>query len=193
MTTEQHGRSLKRPPPLRSRGFTLVELIITMAIVAILAAVAMPSFRELRIRTNVTQTTNDLIIDLNTARAEAVKRGYPVAVIAKPGGWAAGWQVQSDNTIDGIYGNTNGTVSDELLRDHAAVAATYDLRGAPKVAGGPTDRVVFNSSGFSTGGDFDFVVCRPDTNNDQNRAVLIQTAGIVSNRRKPLGLAVACN
>ncbi|MCQ4163780.1 GspH/FimT family pseudopilin [Tahibacter harae] len=189
MTTEQHGRRLKRPPPRRSRGFTLVELIITMAIVAILAAVAMPSFRELRIRTNITQTTNDLIIDLNTARAEAVKRGYPVAVIAKPGGWAAGWQVQSDNDINGTFGNAG----DELLRDHAAVAATYDLRGAPKVAGGPADRVIFNSSGFSTSGDFDFVVCRPDTNNDQNRAVLIQTAGIVSNRRKPLGLAVACN
>ena len=66
----------------RASGFTVVELVIAVAIVALLAALALPSFREVGVRMAVTDNTNDLVGALNVARSEAVKRGRAAAVIA---------------------------------------------------------------------------------------------------------------
>lgn len=81
------------------RGFTLVELIITIAVAAILMAVAIPSFRSLMSSNNVTNTYYDLISAMRTARAEAVTRGAPIRVKATTSNWNGGWSVlTADNT-----------------------------------------------------------------------------------------------
>lgn len=182
MSIVQQRRYLGRLQPPRSRGFTLIELLITVAIVALLAALAMPSFREVMIRTNISQSTNDLIVDLNMARAEAVKSGFPAAVIAKGGTWNNGWEVHADT--DG-----NGTL--EMLREHGPFTNNYAMLGAPRGTGA-ADRVSFTGSGSSATGTYDFVMCRPDTRRDEDRAVLVQPNGSVTSLRNPTGLAVSC-
>lgn len=56
----------------KNRGFTLIELIVTIAIVSIIATMAAPSFGDMRSRQNLATSQQDLIAKLNLARSQAV-------------------------------------------------------------------------------------------------------------------------
>lgn len=71
---------LRRARRSRPCGFTLVELIVTVAIAALLLAVAVPSFNRLMISSRLTTQANNAVNLLAYARAEAVKRGVDVQV-----------------------------------------------------------------------------------------------------------------
>lgn len=64
----------------QTRGFTLIELMITITIVAIVAAIAAPSFTEIIRNNQITTETNRLVSGLKLARSEAIKRSAPVTV-----------------------------------------------------------------------------------------------------------------
>ena len=84
------------------RGFTLLELMVTVAVAAILATVAVPGFRDLIQNNRVTTQTNELVSALNFARTEAVKRGRNVAVVVTQTnpGWEARVAVEpTDETL----------------------------------------------------------------------------------------------
>lgn len=89
----------------RTRGFTLLELLITMAVVAILAAVAVPSFQNMIATQQVRSAASDLVSALNFARSEAVKRNTTVRVdpgIDPGDDWNDGWEVYVDGSADPI-------------------------------------------------------------------------------------------
>lgn len=73
-------------------GFTAIELMVVVSIVAILAALAAPSFTPLIERWRVRQAAENLTSSLYFARSEAIKRGGGVALDAT-GGWDQGWKV----------------------------------------------------------------------------------------------------
>src|SRR5436190_16210070 len=68
----------------QQKGFTLLELMITVVVAAILLAWGVPSFREFQRNSAMTSAANDLITGLLAARAEAVKRHVPVTLCASP-------------------------------------------------------------------------------------------------------------
>jgi type IV fimbrial biogenesis protein FimT len=74
------------------RGFTIIELMVTVAVIAVLAAIAAPSFNPLIERWRVRQITEELQSTLYFARSEAIKRGGGITIDAT-GGWDQGWKV----------------------------------------------------------------------------------------------------
>ena len=74
------------------RGFTAIELMVVVAIVAVLAALAGPSFTPMIERWRVRQTAEALQSSIYLARSEAIKRGGGITIDAS-GGWDQGWSV----------------------------------------------------------------------------------------------------
>src|SRR5437660_1719517 len=93
----------------RVRGFTLIELMVVLAISAILVGVGTPAFTGLIRQTELTSATNDLFASLLLARSEAAKRRSRVALCKSAdgstctpaGGWEQGWIVFHDTNNDG--------------------------------------------------------------------------------------------
>jgi type IV fimbrial biogenesis protein FimT len=79
-------------------GFTLVEMIVAVAIVAILLAVGIPSMRDLINSQRVRAAASGLYSDLTYARAEAIKRNAQVQVVRGASSWSDGWSVRFGGT-----------------------------------------------------------------------------------------------
>jgi type IV fimbrial biogenesis protein FimT len=172
------------------RGFGLIELVVAIAIVAILTAVALPSFRELGERMAVTSTTNDLITALNTARAEAAKRGSWVAVIGTGNDWSGGWRVEADVGVPPNPPNQAfGDPSDVVLQQHGAVDTGYAVRTKVTNGNGGDSRIVFGPAGNlvdGTGGAVitaDINICRRDHQAAQSRWLHVQSSGESGSQR----------
>lgn len=90
---------------LLSRGFTLVELMVTIAVLAVMLAIAVPSFQEFTRRNRVVAASNSLVSALALARSEAIKRAARVTVASA--NWTGGWQVFVDaGTVGDASGDT---------------------------------------------------------------------------------------
>src|SRR5512141_257234 len=87
------------PKSSTQRGFTLIEAIIVMSIMAILAGVSTSSFVWLNQTTQIRGAAFDLVADLDFARSEAVKRNDDVVVAPVGGLWANGWTVVNAGTV----------------------------------------------------------------------------------------------
>jgi type IV fimbrial biogenesis protein FimT len=79
----------------QQRGFTFLELMITLTVAAILSTLAFPSFVTMTKNNRLTTQANDFILALNLTRSEAVKRGTSTTITATSGGgnWSNGWTV----------------------------------------------------------------------------------------------------
>ena len=64
----------------RSKGVTLLELLVTIAVLAVLTTIAIPSFRDMGERRRVVNASEAIYSDLQFARSEAVKRSHDVKV-----------------------------------------------------------------------------------------------------------------
>jgi type IV fimbrial biogenesis protein FimT len=109
----------------RSRGFTLTELMIVVAVMTTLVAAALPAYNEFVRNQRVKTASFDVFSSLVYARSEAVTRNASVTVApVTAGSWAGGWTVKDAGGV--------------VLRSQEALASIAIT--------GPTS-VVFNGSG----------------------------------------------
>ena len=123
------GTGVKRNP-VRPTGFTLIEIIVTIAIIAVLASLAGPSFREYLGNQRIKSASFDLIAALSFTRSEAIKRNANVAVAttstATPKNWADGWNITVGGTTLRTHNAYNG-----LLITASVATLTYGNDGRP--------------------------------------------------------------
>ena len=127
--------------PRGGRGFTLVELMITLVILAILIGIAVPSYRSTIADQRVRAAMSDLHTALVLARSEAVKRNRQVTLSPAGGGWNAGWSIANPGGGDPIL--SHGLVSG------------VDIDGTEA-------SIVFSASGRLVGAALEFEVSSTD-------------------------------
>jgi len=76
----------------RERGFTVLELMVTLVVAAIVLSLAVPSFQRTVANNAVRSTTSDLVSALNAARAESMSSRAMVTVSPQGGDWGNGWR-----------------------------------------------------------------------------------------------------
>lgn len=140
----------------RISGFTLIELMVTVAVLAILVAIALPNYQAFVLNSRMTAQANNFLASLQLARSEAVKRNAAVTMSAPDGDWANGWQIA----------DAGGNV----LRVHPA------LEGASSLGGDAA--ITFQSNGQA--GATTFNLCNPDTSIAPGRNIAVGVSGRAS-------------
>ncbi len=119
-------------------GFNLLELLAAVAMIAILLAVGVPTFRTQVLNARLSSATNNMLSSLNFARAEAVGRQQAVSVCHRNStgtgcsgneGWEDGWVVYVDANGSGGYDN-----GDEIVHVQEPLANGITARGTGNAA-----------------------------------------------------------
>jgi type IV fimbrial biogenesis protein FimT len=184
---QSFGSSFKHPA-IPEAGFTLVELMVVIAIIAILATLALPSFNGLLADAALKEQTESLMDDLRYARSMSMKRGRSVtlcatttplattpACAASNPDWSKGWIIFVDETVPL---NDTFQATDELLRRQEAASRSGGIdTGTGGSAGEPPRFLRFNPEGRSTGMQSSFIFKSPNGDATLDRTICLATTG----------------
>lgn len=155
----------------RSRGFTLLELMLGLAVLAVVVSLAAPAFTTFRQNADLAAMTNDLVAHINRARQEAISRNVNVVLCrtanineanpdnstcagAANNSWTTGWLVYTTpgSTSQGHYQNIGG----DLLATHGAFTNNASITSN----GNGNNWLALNADGsLNEGGIARYAVC----------------------------------
>lgn len=173
--------------PGRISGFTLLELMITVAVMAVLLGLAMPSMRDFILASQTTSQFNNMMGNLNMARAEAAKSGNSVRVSAVDGDWNSGWQIATDRNRNAAIDADQGDLQLML-----ANGANRDFNWQVQAGGANTLVFYFEPSGRLAGNQaLTLELRRPDNAEHPERCkrILVDPSGRAEGQK---GLVQPC-
>ncbi|MFN4104343.1 MAG: GspH/FimT family pseudopilin [Tepidimonas sp.] len=187
-----------------SPGFTLIEMMVTVAVLAIILAIGVPNLQGFIASSRLRSATQDLYGALQTARAEAIRRNTRVTVCKADatlaacqngGDWHGGWIVFIDRT-PGTAPNIDST--DTVLLIQPAANPSIQIRGNGRT-NGPATYVSYTADGASKQLNGAFLagtirVCSTSaalSNDNRARNLVINASGRIV-AETPTGVASTC-
>ena len=170
----------------KHNGFTILELMVVVAMMGVLMAVGIPTFNTMITTNELAETTNDLVLSLKRARAEAISSGRDAVVCSTADGftcsgvagrWTTGWLVFVDRNMDGQYKESDG----ELVWSKAMDGKTRNTITPSPLAGLTNDfthTVLFSYTGeLKDGTAGGFQICSGVTGSGYPRRDVTVTVG----------------
>ena len=144
---------------MRSTGFTLVELMVTIAVLAIVAALGAPSLQRFMLQRAVASHVDAFASAVRLTRSEALKRGSPVTMCMstttdeeKPScadaaskGWHSGWLIFVDRDDVGTVDD-----SDEILRVQQPFSSSGGITSTKRYVTFQANGISFNGAATAT-------------------------------------------
>lgn len=161
--------------PLRpQRGFTLIELMVTVAVAVIMLAVAVPGFKDITRSNKLSTNVNTFVLALRLARSEGIKSGGATLCASNNqtscagGDWTRGWILFSDFDLDGTL-----DAGESIVRVSDAMPAGATLPTASATT------VTYAGTGFlnPAGTSLTFVFCGGRTGTGAGRTVAVNRTG----------------
>ena len=167
----------------RALGFTMIEVLITIAIAATLMSLAIPSFRYITNSNRIASELNGLLGDLQLARAQAIKEGRTVTVCQSSDSatctnstsWEGGWIVFSDPTNVGVY-----DAGEIYVRKQKPFSGTDSFTASNTVSA-----ITFNREGYAVGIANGTLITLHDSSNNSawTRCLFINLSGQMMSER----------
>ena len=171
-----------RRQPHREPGFTLIEMMVTLTLLAILIALVTPSFRGLLADNRAAAQANALVGSLMLARSEAIKRNAPVVLCRSNSGtscagseWEDGWILWADMDRDGTLDPDDGDGIPEageemILQVQQSLQGRFDLSATGS-------SVTYRPDGTIAGAADAFELVPPGGDTAHGRCIEIQVTG----------------
>ena len=160
-----------KQPGKKTQGFTLIELMVVITVLAILVTVGVPSFTQSIKSNRLSATTNDLVSLINYARAESARRGVDVTITASNGSgsneWGGGATVASGG-------------ADLRILESADASLTLD-------SANNTTAIIFSSTGLSNLAATETITVCDDRSGENGWQITMLVSGIIDLNR------VACS
>lgn len=163
-----HARDRQRG---QASGITLVELMITLSIAAIVLTFGVSGFRTLIAYNKMTNATNSLIAHLQFARSEAVKRSADVSLCPSTDG--VGCVEESDGSLAVGYIVKVDSTGEVIRRVDGK-----EMEGISATKNRPTSPITFGADGSAGGTNCTITICDPG-DSDNKRGILVSNIGRV--------------
>lgn len=179
----------------RKNGFTLIELLVSIVVLTVALALGVPAFKEFIKNNRVAAQANNLVLAIQMARSEAVKRGSAAVICAAnadldgcstSNDWTTGWIVFSDLDQDANLSEvTTCTVADDFDTNDCILRVDGPLEKSTLTADG--SNLHFLPDGLTSNGPITFTLKAEDCYSQQQRNITITRQG------HPISTKVACS